>query len=124
MAKNPKPKKKGKVPAVAKGTSPKLDQAAVEKLVESTFGGKVVLASAEVPNRPAVSETDRKNQIMRSFFGGVKFDQLEEDVEQMRELHTIVNRRGDDDASGAVGRVVELLESLLDTGETCGFNAN
>ena len=69
------------------------------------------------------SEKARKTQIMRSFFDGIDFDTLEGDLEEMNELQMIVNRRGDDDASAAIGRVIELLETLQDTGETCGFNS-
>lgn len=98
-----------------------VDRENVDRLVMLTNGGtpkpeKVTVVHAE-------SEKARKTQIMRSFFEGIDFDTLEGDLEQMNELQMIVNRRGDDDASGAVGRVIELLEALQDTGETCGFNS-
>ena len=122
MAKKPALKKRpSKQPA--KPSTPKTVVVEdVEQLVEKTFGGKLVLVSSDQPT-PATSANDRKMQILRSFFAGIDFDVLEEDVTQLQELQMIVNRRGDDDASAAVDRVIKLLETLQDTGETCGLNS-
>lgn len=120
MPRKPEPKSKSKRPQARK-PSAATSAVDVEKLVESTFGGKVVLASADRP-APATSESDRKMQSMKAFFSEVKFDLLEEDIEALQEFQMVINRRGDDNTSKALGRVVELLEALQDTGETCGFS--
>lgn len=124
MPKRPKTKRQ---PASESPSNPSaallpVDRENVDRLVRITNG------APDKPEKVNVihveSERTRKIQIMRSFFEGIDFDTLEGDLEQMNELQMIVNRRGDDDASGAVGRVIELLEALQDTGETCGLNSS
>lgn len=123
MAKSPKTPKRRKVlkPASKAATPLTVDRENVAKLEELANGEA---CSSVVRSTPTVSSDEgRRTQILRSFFQSIDFDTLEADVEAMNELQMIVNRRGDDEASGAVGRVIELLEALQDTGETCGFNS-
>lgn len=98
-----------------------VDRENVDRLVALTNAGSC--KPERVPVVHTESEKARKTQILRSFFEGIDFDALEADLETMNELQIIVNRKGDDEASAAVGRVIELLEALQDTGETCGLNS-
>lgn len=120
MAKPRAKKKRGAKPSASHTRLP-IDAKEVEQLVELTFRGDAILVPTKQPTPPAASPEGRKMQILRSFFEGIDFEQLEGDVEVMQEIQILTNRRGDDNASEAVGRVTALLESLLDTGETCGF---
>lgn len=119
----PKPKRVTKKPG-AKPSRPSsarlpIDAAEVEKLVQLAFKGSVVLVPSERPSPPAASPEAPAAQIRRTFFDDLDLPQLEEDLEVMQEIQLLTSRRGDDSASAAVDRVVSLLESLLDTGETC-----
>lgn len=122
MAK-PQRKRPAQPKHTATATPLKIDQKEVERLVQLAFNGSAVLVPASCPTPPVHSSAERKVQILRSFFQKVDFEQLEEDVETLQELQMMINRRGDDNASDAVGRVIELLETLQDTGETCGFSS-
>lgn len=85
---------------------------------------KVVVSPNKVSTVAVITaEEQRKSQILISYFKDIDYDTLEGDMDVMNELQIIVNRRGDDEASAAIGRVIELLETLQDTGETCGFNS-
>jgi hypothetical protein len=119
----PKPKrvtkKSGAKPSRPSSARLPIDAAEVEKLVQLAFKGSVVLVPSERPSAPAASPEARRAQIRRTFFDDLDLPQLEEDLEVMQEVQLLTSRRGDDYASAAVDRVVNLLESLLDTGETC-----
>lgn len=131
-----KPKKQAKrkltrKPVTASAIAP-VDKEAVEELVAIAKAASTdrrgaralweqrVLAPAKRP-APVASAKEREAQLLRSFFEDIDFDQLESDVETMQEIQVLTSRRGDDETSATVDRVVKLLEILLDTGETCGL---
>lgn len=81
--------------------------------------------TAEVitPTETLLRIESRAVQIMRSFLQDVNWDMLEEDLEHLRELHIVVSRRTEDETSLALGRVVETLEDMVDTAESCNLKS-
>jgi len=123
MKKQPKDRRKRRQhkPTTTSSAIVPVDKKAVEELVNLAFRGDYVLVPTNRPTPPAASQEDRNNQILRSFFDRVDFDQLEDDIERLQQVEIWTNRGGDDEASEALSRAVGLLESLLDTGETCNL---
>ena len=64
---------------------------------------------------------DRGQAILRKFIGELDWDQVDGDLSLLQELQTILARRNEDETSSALGRVVELLENMVDTAESCGL---
>lgn len=108
-------------PAVGKPASDELprDRFAVAELLQLAFGPQAALAPAA---QPAVKGPDERNALMlRQFVEQLDWDQIDADVELLQEMQMIINRRNQDETSVALGRVIELLENLTDTAESCGL---
>ena len=95
------------------------DRFAVEEILQLAFGPQAVLAAAVQP--VVKSPVERKAVMLRQFIEQIDWDQAEADIETLQELQMIINRRNQDETSGALGRVIELLENLTDTAESCGL---
>lgn len=75
---------------------------------------------ALLESSPESEEFSSLKRLLR-FAQQIDWDTLETDLELIREHQIVLNRRNSDETSEAVGRVADLLDDLIDTGESCGL---
>lgn len=94
-----------------------------QELIRLTLGsdGWFLSEGEDAPSKKVPSAvTNRHRQLLESLLKRIDWDTLDRDVETLQDLlQLLINRRNEDEASAALNRVIELLEELVDTAESC-----
>lgn len=120
-----KPKSSSKHPSKDK---PMLrDYLGIAEMLKVAFGPGAKLVASPRPSGSVNSTPEkvvgslRSKEVMQQFLRDIDWIQLDDDITVLQEFHTIISRQNDESVIEALGRVIELLEDMVDTGESCRF---